>query len=158
MSPRSTPWRTYTRIAETLRRRIADGDLPPGSALPSEAALGQEFRVSRTTVRRALATLEGDGLVTTLPGTGRVVRDPGEDDASSSVPRYRRIAAELREQITDGTFAPGAALPSESALVRLYGVSRGTARQALSELEGSGLIVSVHGKGRFVRESDRPPR
>jgi DNA-binding GntR family transcriptional regulator len=42
-------------------------------------------------------------------------------------------------------------LPSESALAQQYGVARGTARHALAELEGSGLIESVHGKGRFVR-------
>jgi DNA-binding GntR family transcriptional regulator len=32
-----------------------------------------------------------------------------------------------------------------------YTVSRGTARQALAELEGAGLVVSQHGRGRFVR-------
>ncbi|WP_338065055.1 GntR family transcriptional regulator [Thermobifida fusca] len=47
-------------------------------------------------------------------------------------------------------------MPSEAAIVQQYGVSRGTARQALSDLEGAGLIRSVHGKGRFVQEPERP--
>ncbi|GAA4942859.1 hypothetical protein GCM10023224_26750 [Streptomonospora halophila] len=158
MSPRATPWGTYTQIAETLRQRITSGALAPGAALPSESALGDEFNVARSTVRRALAALEADHLIRTLPGTGRVVCDPDEGskagDPSGHQPQYRRIAAELRGKISRGDLAPGDALPSEAAIVRTYDVSRGTARQALSELEGSGLVVSVHGKGRFVRAGD----
>lgn len=158
MSPRSTPWGTYLQIAETLRGRIARGELAPGAPVPSEAALGQEFGVSRTTIRRALALLEAERLVRALPGTGRIVCAPSEEGGEDTIqqPQYRRIAADLRDQITRGALAPGAALPSEAALVERYGVSRGTARQALSELEGAGLVRSVHGKGRFVRDTETP--
>lgn len=153
-----TPWGTYHQIAEALRSRITSGDLTPGDALPSEAALGQEFSVSRTTVRRALAELESERLIKALPGTGRVVCTPRERasaGAEDNPPaQYRRIAADLRERITSGELSPGAALPSEAALVRQYSVSRGTARQALSELEGTGLVVAVHGKGRFVKGTE----
>ncbi len=41
-------------------------------------------------------------------------------------------------------------MPSEADLMRLYGVSRGTARQGLALLESIGLVSAVHGKGRFV--------
>jgi DNA-binding GntR family transcriptional regulator len=161
LSPR-TPWGTYQQIADVLRSRIAAGTPAPGEALPSEAALGQEFNVSRTTVRRALAELEAERLIKPLPGTGRVVCTPQERDATEKggppPAQYRRIAAALREQITSGELAPGAALPSEAALVRQYGVSRGTARQALSELEGTGLVVAVHGKGRFVTGGETSAR
>ena len=155
MSPRTTPWGTYNQIADSLRGRITRGELTPGDAVPSESALGQEFGVARTTVRRALAALEADGLIKALPGTGRVVCSVEEQKGATAeaLPaQYRRIAAELKERITSGDLAPGDALPSEAAIVRKYDVSRGTARQALSELEGTGLIVAVHGKGRFVRE------
>ncbi|PSK99302.1 regulatory GntR family protein [Murinocardiopsis flavida] len=161
MSPRSTPWGAYGQIAEVLRERITSGGLAPGAALPSESALGDEFHVARSTVRRALASLEADRLIKTLPGTGRVVCSPEEragSDTAPSQPQYRRIAAELRAQVENGDLGPGAPLPSESALVQHYGVSRGTARQALSELEGSGLVVSVHGKGRFVRPPEGADR
>ncbi|MFC7328045.1 GntR family transcriptional regulator [Marinactinospora rubrisoli] len=152
MNPRPTPWGTYTQIADVLRRRVTDGELPAGTPLPSESALGEEFHVARSTIRRALAALEADGLIHTLPGRGRVVSGP--DDERDVTPQYRRIADELRASIASGALSPGAPLPSESAITQRYGVSRGTARQALSELEGSGLIVAVHGKGRFVRGSD----
>lgn len=157
MSPR-TPWGTYHQIAEALRSRITAGNLAPGDALPSEAALRQEFSVSRTTVRRALAELETERLIKALPGTGRVVCTAEERESTpadgTSLAQYRRIAAELRERITSGDLAPGDALPSEAALVRQYAVSRGTARQALSELEGTGAVVAVHGKGRFVKGAE----
>jgi DNA-binding GntR family transcriptional regulator len=33
----------------------------------------------------------------------------------------------------------------------LYRVARGTARQALADVERAGLVNTQHGKGRFVR-------
>jgi GntR family transcriptional regulator len=54
--------------------------------------------------------------------------------------------------IESGRLCPGDPLPSESALARRYGVSRGTARHALAELAGAGLVQPVHGKGRYVRK------
>lgn len=162
MSPRSTAWGAYNQIAETLRHRITSGDYPPGSRLPSESALCEEFSVVRNTVRRALGTLEAEGLIETLPGMGRVVRLPGDSGGSKAhaLPQYRKIANDLREQIASGRLAPGDALPSEAAIVASYGVSRGTARQALADLEGAGLIEARHGKGRYVRRrpEDVPPR
>ena len=135
-------WGTYRRVADALRGRVAGGGV-----LPSEAAIGQECGVSRTTVRRALGVLESERLIRSRPGVGWVAVTPQGQGAPSA----RSIAADLRGQITSGELVPGVALPSEAALVRQYGVSRGTVRAALSELEGSGLVVAVHGKGRFVR-------
>lgn len=146
MSPRETAWGAYAQIAEVLRQRISGGELVPGSPMPSEAALCDEFAVVRNTVRRALAALEDEGLIETLPGKGRVVR--GEAPTQYE---YRRIAAELRKRIEGGDLAVGDALPSEAAIVEKYGVARGTARQALAALEHDGLIEARHGKGRFVR-------
>ncbi|MGH3802799.1 MAG: GntR family transcriptional regulator [Pseudonocardiaceae bacterium] len=141
---RSTPWGTYARIADKLRERLAD--VAPGSALPSETSLAAEFGVVRNTVRRALAELEREGLIMTLPGRGRVASDPTGTAAAG----YRRIADDLRQQITSGELATGQRVPSEAELMRRYGVSRGTARQGLALLEATGLVTAVHGKGRFV--------
>jgi DNA-binding GntR family transcriptional regulator len=146
VSTRSTAWGAYVQIADALRMRIASGDLAPGALLPSEAALCEEFAVVRNTVRRALAMLEGEALIKTLPGKGRVVCG----DAPTQY-EYRRIASDLRDQIESGAFRSGDLLPSEAALVERYGVARGTARQAFSDLEIAGLVETHHGKGRFVR-------
>ncbi|MGH3341514.1 MAG: GntR family transcriptional regulator [Carbonactinosporaceae bacterium] len=79
--PGSSPWLAeghgfphYRRIAKDLRRAIDAGDLRPGDPIPSEAALVQCYRVSRGTVRQALADLERDGLIASQPGRGRSVR------------------------------------------------------------------------------------
>jgi DNA-binding GntR family transcriptional regulator len=123
----------------------------PGSAVPSESELAREFGVARNTVRRALAELERDGLIVALPGRGRVVRDPEQDTVAS----YRRIAADLRRDIESGVLSPGDRVPSETALMSRYGVSRGAARQGLAVLEAAGLVVARHGKGRFVTDEGR---
>lgn len=153
MSARATAWGAYKGITDVLRRRINAGEFPAGALLPSEAALTKEFGVSRNTLRRALSDLERDGLIRALPGRGRIVV-PSDDAGGSSDPHlhYRRIAADLREQIEHGQLQPGELLPSEAALTAQYGVSRWTARQALVELQGAGLIEAVHGKGRYVRD------
>lgn len=151
MGERLTGWRVYPRIADRLRKRITSGRYPAGEVLPSEAELCAEFRVARNTVRRALALLEADGLIVTVPSKGRVVRH--RDGSPDAVPyRYVQIAAELREQICTGVLGVGAALPSETELRRHYGTSRNTVRQALALLEHEGLVVAEHGRGRFVRE------
>jgi len=65
-----------SRVAEDLRRRLAAGDPPPGSRLPTESELSAEFRVSRPTVRAALRELETLGLVRTQHGVGTFVAQP----------------------------------------------------------------------------------
>jgi len=115
-----------------------------------------EYGVSRNTMRRALGQLAAERLIMARPGRGRIVIVPGE--VRDATPRYRQIAADLRTAIETGALRPGDVLPSEVALMARYGVARGTTRQALAELDGAGLIESVHGKGRFVlgRRSSAP--
>ncbi len=122
---------------------------PAGSMLPSEAALCAEFGVSRNTIRRAMAVLEEQGLILTIPAKGRLVL--GDGKPKDDLYLYQEIARELRGQIERGELAPGTTLPSESQLRLQHGVSRSTVRQALAVLEREGLIVSEHGRGRFVR-------
>ncbi|GAA5082356.1 DNA-binding GntR family transcriptional regulator [Thermocatellispora tengchongensis] len=151
MSQWLTGWRIFTQIADRLRERIALGEYPPGAVLPSEVALCREFHVARNTVRRALAVLEGEGLIVTVPAKGRVVVSGSEP--SVALYRYAFIAHNLRRQIARGDLAPGDTLPSEAELRRRFQVSRNTVRHALAELERAGLIVTEHGKGRYVRGS-----
>lgn len=156
MGARATSWGAYKVIAESLRQRIAEGgEFAPGAMIPSEAALVAEYGVSRNTLRRALSDLESTGLIKSLPGRGRVVVAQGGDSPGGPVLQYQRVAADLRARIRDGDLLPGAAVPSEAALVEQYGVSRGTARQALIELQGAGLVEVKHGKGRFVSPDPR---
>ena len=56
-------------------------------------------------------------------------------------PLYERIARDLRGRITSGKVAVGAALPTEGALCKKFGVSRHTAREALRSLRDAGLVT-----------------
>src|SRR5579862_5068113 len=60
-----------------LRHRIANGQLDGQGALPGEQALAAEHGVSRVTVRRALAELEKEGLITRRRGAGTFVVEGG---------------------------------------------------------------------------------
>lgn len=73
----------------------------------------------------------------------------------AETPITHQITADLRSKIEDGTYGPGALLPSEPELAQKYGVSRQTARSALKALEQEGLIVVHSTRGRTVR--NRPP-
>ncbi|NJP30213.1 winged helix-turn-helix transcriptional regulator [Microbispora sp. SCL1-1] len=145
-----TGGQVYRQIADRLRDRVTTGTYPPGTALPSETVLAAEFRVARNTVRRACRTLEDERLIVTVPSLGRIVLSA--DGGPAAVPyRYQVIAGALRERIERGEFGPGAALPSEAELRWLYAASRNTVRMAFAQLEREGLVVSIQGKGRFVR-------
>ncbi|WP_433262656.1 GntR family transcriptional regulator [Actinosynnema sp. CS-041913] len=53
-----------------ILRRMAEQELPPGSPIPSERDLAQQYRVSRITVRAAVGQLVAEGLLTRAKGRG----------------------------------------------------------------------------------------
>jgi len=71
-------------------------------------------------------------------------------DQVSSRPLYHQLKDLIRESIQQGRLEPHDRVPSEHELVRAYGVSRVTARQALADLAREGLLFRVQGKGSFV--------
>ena len=86
------------------------------------------------------------------PGTGaqRLARPP------------KGLAHELVEalgaQLRNGTIKPGDKLPTESAIMQRFGVSRGVVREALSRLAASGRVQTQHGIGTFALQPDREGR
>jgi GntR family transcriptional regulator len=67
------------------------------------------------------------------------------------IPKYRQLLIILRNKILKGDLAPGERIPSEEDLINTYGLSRGTVRKAISQLEQERLIDTEHGVGSFVR-------
>jgi DNA-binding GntR family transcriptional regulator len=67
------------------------------------------------------------------------------------VPQYVKIAGDLRDKIRDGTYGPGALLPSRNEITAMYGVSAITARDALSMISHEGYAKAVRGRGHIVR-------
>jgi DNA-binding GntR family transcriptional regulator len=58
------PWR---QLYALLRGQIDNGELAPGSRLPSITDLAATHGIALTTVRKAMDKLKGDGLVVTSP-------------------------------------------------------------------------------------------
>lgn len=65
----------YQIIADDLVARIADGEFPVGSQLPTESTLVTRYGVSRMTVRQAMDQLERNRIIVRRRGSGSYVRD-----------------------------------------------------------------------------------
>jgi LacI family transcriptional regulator len=63
----------YRKVYEALSDRITRREYLPGAKMPTEFQLTQEFKVSRTTVARALGDLQQDGLIWRKQGAGSFV-------------------------------------------------------------------------------------
>ena len=57
-------------LAEKIAQRILTGEYVPGTILPGELELGEQFGVSRTAVREAVKTLTAKGMVLPRPRIG----------------------------------------------------------------------------------------
>ena len=60
----------YEQVKAWIKQHIGSGQWKPGDPVPSEAALMQQFGISRMTVNRALRELAAEGLVTRVQGSG----------------------------------------------------------------------------------------
>lgn len=65
----------YSRVYQTLREKIENGDYPKGSLLPTENELQTQFNVSRVTIRKAVELLSEGGYVSVRQGRGTEVLD-----------------------------------------------------------------------------------
>jgi GntR family transcriptional regulator, transcriptional repressor for pyruvate dehydrogenase complex len=81
-------------LVDALAGRIRAGNLSPGEKLPTEAAIMEDFGVSRTVVREAISRLQAGGLVETRHGVGTFVVARGEGGAF-------RIGPEQLETLQD---------------------------------------------------------
>jgi DNA-binding transcriptional regulator YhcF (GntR family) len=72
-------------------------------------------------------------------------------DPDDARPPYVQVVEALRRQIDEAVLPPGAKLPTHEQLASHFGVSIGTIKRALGELQGAGVIVSRQGQGAFVR-------
>jgi GntR family transcriptional regulator len=78
----------HRQLFLVLHDEIARGALAPGDALPTEQSLCDQFRVSRITVRRALADLADQGFIERRQGVGSFVRQRGRSDRAHPAGSY----------------------------------------------------------------------
>ncbi|HTJ20051.1 MAG TPA: FadR/GntR family transcriptional regulator [Steroidobacteraceae bacterium] len=89
----------YQQVAESIATAIAKGRYAPGSRLPAERDLAEEFKVSRPTIREAMIALEIRGLVGAKKGSGIYVTAT-LPDLTSTTPELDVGAFELIEART----------------------------------------------------------
>lgn len=98
----------FRKLADRLRREIAEGVWPPGSRLPTEPELARANGASISTVRRAVADLVAERLVVRRQGAGTYVLAPDSGERRAEligvvVPDtafyYPRVLAGIEEEL-----------------------------------------------------------
>lgn len=119
-------WRTsslsgpaYLGLADAIRLLIVDGRLPVGARYPSERALADALRVSRTTVTAAYAQLREDGYLNARRGARSTTALPPTALTASPAPIVRT-----------GTLSLADAAPSAPAAATLEAFTRAAQRVA----------------------------
>ncbi|MFF7384338.1 GntR family transcriptional regulator [Streptomyces griseoluteus] len=129
---RSVPSRHHD-IAEDLRQQITTGRIAPGERLPSEAGLADRYKVSTVTLRRALAVLQGEGLVEKIHGKGNFVRRPlrkivyiggwGTLDPWTAAEAALRVTVRTTTVQADGHLTTLLKVPTGSPLAEFFCIS-----------------------------------
>ncbi len=88
------------QVTRLLIKRMRAGDYPPGSQLPPENTLAEEFSVSRATIRSAIRTLATRGLVVRRQGAGTFVSQ------LSGIPHPLNQVIEFNEMIASSGCTP----------------------------------------------------
>ena len=68
---------------------------------------------------------------------------------------YEQVKAFIKTRITSGSWKPGDAVPSETALMAQFNISRMTVNRALRELTTEGMVTRIQGSGTRVAELHR---
>jgi len=143
---RSAPVPKYHRVKEAVRARIVDGTWPPGTLLPPEPELCQEFGVSRITVRKAIGDLVHEGKVHTVQGKGTFVTAPklGERFVQRAYGIYEDMARQglhLETEVLRQEVIPA---PEEvAARLGLQPGERVVVLVRLRSVEGEKILVST---------------
>lgn len=147
--------RAYQDVVEQIQEAIIAGTLKPGSQLPAERDLKEQFGISRGTLREALRVLEQKGLIEIRTGVagGSIIRELHSETLSENLGlliRNRAVSlrdlAEFREGMEGGV----AALAAQ----RAGGNDRALLGRLLAEAEGH-LGEGRNGWDAFVRTDEQ---
>ena len=75
-----------------------------------------------------------------------------DDVTKHPEPLYIRVGQLLIGRIVNGIWKPGELMPSEMELAREIGVSQGTVRKAIIDMEAQHLVVRYQGRGTYVAQ------
>ncbi len=110
----------YQRVTQDLRAKILSGNLTPGVQLPPEDALCRRYRVSRITVRRAVAELVQQRLLVRKQGVGTFVTERAREMRTfhfSGVLDYMDGPVQFARQVLHTEVAPADAAVAQALLL-----------------------------------------
>jgi GntR family phosphonate transport system transcriptional regulator len=123
----------WRQIQDWLEFRIKEGEMPPGSKLPTEQELAGIFGVNRHTVRRALTLLAEKDLIRTEQGSGSFVREQVIDYAVGARTRFHENLLR-QERKPRGELVSSGVIPATTEVAR-----------ALDEADGVRIcLASAH--------------
>lgn len=94
---------------------------------------------------------ETDGAPVNRPEASPAMTQSAPSTARRGRSLTQAVVEEVSARITNRALVPGDRLPTESAMMDEYGVSRTVVREAISRLQASGLVETRQGVGTFVR-------
>ncbi|MFB4262965.1 GntR family transcriptional regulator [Nonomuraea sp. GTA35] len=109
----------HVRIRRALEARIRTGQWGPGTRIPTEVELCQEFEVSRITVQRALRDLADAGLIVRFRRRGSFV---AQAVGQHNLLRFTGLLIQGPETHGDHRVVSAEVLPARAARLRLPGV------------------------------------
>jgi GntR family transcriptional regulator len=128
----------YAQVVAEIQRRIEQGEYAPGTLLPSEHQLVQDFGVSRPTIVKALSALRQENWIETQQGKGSFVRGrPALADAERTRPAQNVL--DLPEAQLDGDLVQAGvklAPPHVAALLGLETGAKAFLRQRIISEDG----------------------
>src|SRR6516165_3038182 len=89
----------HRQIHDLVRQEIVAGRLAPGSRLPSEGALAEQWGVSLAPVRQALMHLAAEGYLDRRRGQGTFVRRPKFEEKISTLSSFTGSHAEHGDRL-----------------------------------------------------------
>src|SRR5271166_4698210 len=134
----------HRQLFLVLRDEIARGAIAAGDPLPTEQALGEQFGVSRITVRRALADLADQGYIERRQGVGSFARQPAapvrRPASGSYMDELRQTEFETQAEVLELDLRP--APPAVSGTLDLGDESLHITRVRRERRTGEPLMVT----------------
>jgi GntR family transcriptional repressor for pyruvate dehydrogenase complex len=123
LKPLFTPLADRTLLSKSVEdiigQAIQDKKLSPGTKLPSELKLCEQFGVSRTVIREALRVLHSRGLITITKGKGMYVKEFSGESAAGPLQFFLRMNFE-RSHVMDIVHARQILEPAVAALASTH--------------------------------------
>ena len=130
----------HYRLQQEIRRRIESGQWVPGSVIPPERKMAEEYAMSLGTVRTAILNLVSEGLLYRIQGKGTIVAGT------------RMIRENIRYYRFTGDFGRREAVPQ----LKFLDLTKVEGRLEINRRLKSGMTEALYRLRRLVLISKRP--